>query len=220
MTTPARGILFAPGAGAPSTSAWMVAWKDRLARLGHVSPFDYSYQRAGKKSPDRPPVLVATHRAELQRLRAETTGPVVLIGKSMGGRIGCHLAVELAAVEPATVDLAPGSAAGAGRPSALVCLGYPLVAPGGAVRDQVLLELKTPVLFVQGTRDSMCPLDRLADVRARMQAPSEVFVVEGGDHSLIVQKTLLKKHGLTQDEVDERAFQAIAAFLERWAPAA
>jgi uncharacterized protein len=216
MTTPTRGLLFAPGAGAPSTSAWMVAWKDRLSRLGHVSAFDYSYQRAGKKSPDRPAVLVATHRAELQRLRAEVAGPLVLIGKSMGGRIGCHLASELA------VELGSGEppAPDATRPSALVCLGYPLVAPGGAVRDQVLLDLKTPVLFVQGTRDAMCPLERLADVRARMQAPSEVFVVEGGDHSLTVQKTLLKKHGLTQDEVDERAFQAIAAFLQRWAPPA
>jgi uncharacterized protein len=214
MTIPARGILFAPGAGAPSTSAWMVAWKERLSRLGHVSAFDYAYQRAGKKSPDRPAVLVATHRAELRRLRAEATGPLVLIGKSMGGRIGCHLAVELAAVA------AEAPAPDAERPTALVCLGYPLVAPGGAVRDQVLLDLKTPVLFVQGTRDSMCPLERLADVRGRMQAPSEVFVVDGGDHSLIVQKTLLKKHGLTQDEVDERAVQAIAAFLGRWAPPA
>jgi uncharacterized protein len=206
MTIPSRGILFAPGAGAPSSSGWMVAWKDRLSQLGHVSPFDYPYQRAGKKSPDRPPVLVATHRAELQRLRAETTGPLILIGKSMGGRIGCHLAVEL--------EQAPDSE----RPSALVCLGYPLVAPGGAVRDQVLVELKTPILFVQGTRDSMCPLERLAEVRARMQAPSELFVVEGGDHSLNVQKTLLKKQGLTQQEVDERAFQAIATFLDRWTP--
>jgi uncharacterized protein len=185
----------------------MTGWKGRLSPLGHVSPFDYSYQRAGKKSPDRPAVLVATHRAELVRLRAEAQGPLVLIGKSMGGRIGCHLAVEL------TQAAAPDPE----RPSALVCLGYPLVAPGGAVRDQVLLDLQTPVLFVQGTRDSMCPLERLAEVRARMQAPSEVFVIEGGDHSLIVQKTLLKKHGLTQDEVDERAFQAITAFLDRWA---
>jgi predicted alpha/beta-hydrolase family hydrolase len=208
VTTPSRGILFAPGAGAPSTSAWMVAWKERLSRLGHVSAFDYPYQRAGKKSPDRPPVLVATHRAELQRLRSETSGPLVLIGKSMGGRIGCHLAVELAQTHAPDTE----------RPSALVCLGYPLVAPGGSVRDQVLVDLKTPILFVQGTRDSMCPLERLAEVRARMQAPSELFVVEGGDHSLNVQKTLLKKQGLTQAEVDDRVYQATAAFLERWTP--
>ncbi len=209
MPPSSRLLLFAPGAGAPTSSSWMVAWKARLERLGTVVPFDYPYQRAGKKAPDRPPVLVSSHRAELARLRAQHAGPVVLIGKSMGGRIGCHVAVELAQA------LAPA----AERPAALVCLGYPLVAPGGAVRDQVLLELDTPVLFVQGTRDSMCPLERLAQVRGRMRAPSELFVVEGGDHSLIVQKGLLKKHDLTQEDVDQRAFGAIEAFLSRWAAA-
>jgi predicted alpha/beta-hydrolase family hydrolase len=203
----------------------MVAWKARLEPLGAVVAFDYPYQRAGKKAPDRPPVLVSSHRAELARVGAEHAGPIILIGKSMGGRIGCHVAVELTAeTRGPRPDL--GSEAGArsgapsaARPTALVCLGYPLVAPGGAVRDQVLLELETPVLFVQGTRDSMCPLDRLADVRARMRAPSELFVVEGGDHSLMVQKGLLKKQGITQDTVDQRAFEAIEAFLSRWSPA-
>ena len=209
MSTPSRLFLFAPGAGAPSSSAWMLAWKQRLARLGRVEAMDYNYQRNGKKSPDRPPVLVATHRAELERVRTGHEGPLVLIGKSMGGRIGCHVAVELA----------QSGAAERERPSAVVCLGYPLVAPGGAVRDQVLVDLSTPILFVQGTRDSMCPLDRLAGVRARMSAPNELFIVEGGDHSLLVQKRLLEKQDLTQDEVDERVLAAISAFLERWARA-
>jgi uncharacterized protein len=202
-----RLFSFAPGAGAPSSSAWMVAWKERLERLGRVVPFDYPYQRAGKKSPDRPPVLVSSHRAELARLRAEHAGPIVAIGKSMGGRIGCHVAVELA----------KEGAAESERPSALVCLGYPLVAPGGAVRDEVLLELATPVLFVQGTRDSMCPLNRLAGVRQRMRAPNELFSVEDGDHSLLVQKGSLKRRALTQAEVDAEIFDAIRAFVERWA---
>jgi predicted alpha/beta-hydrolase family hydrolase len=203
-----RLLLFAPGAGAPTTSAWMVSWKQRLERLGRVVPFDYPYQRAGKKSPDRPPVLVASHRAELARLRSEHEGPIILIGKSMGGRIGCHVAVEL------TQAGVPESE----RPAALVCLGYPLVAPGGSVRDQVLIDLRTPVLFIQGTRDAMCPLGRLADVRERMQAPSDLFAVEGGDHSLGVQKGVLKKQDLTQTDVDERIFGAIEAFVTRSVP--
>ena len=166
----------------------MVAWKKRLARLGRVESMDYSYQRSGKKSPDRPPVLVATHRAELERVRAGHHGPIVLIGKSMGGRMGCHLAVEL----------------GANGPIALVCLGYPLVGQNGAVRDAVLLELRTPVLFVQGSRDTMCPLPRLAEVRERMQAPSELYVVADADHSLLVSRARLKADQTSQAEVDER----------------
>jgi uncharacterized protein len=85
------------------------------------------------------------------------------------------------------------------------------------VRDEVLLELRTPVLFVQGTRDSMCPLDRLASVRERMQAPTELHVVLGGDHSLVVQKRMLTEQGLAQADVDERCFAAIEAFLGRFA---
>ncbi len=200
-----RAFLFAPGAGAPSSSAWMQAWAKRLAALGSVHAFDYNYQRAGKKSPDRPPVLVATHRAALDELRAEQQGPIVLIGKSMGGRIGCHVALELAQAKAPAAE----------RPAALVCLGYPLVAPGGAVRDQVLLELETPVLFVQGTRDAMCPLDRLAPVRARMKAPSELHVVDGGDHSLIASAGALRAQGITQKHVDQAIFAAIEAFVER-----
>jgi hypothetical protein len=64
----------------------------------------------------------------------------------------------------------------------------------------------------------MCPLDRLASVRERMQAPSELFSVETGDHSLGVQKGLLKKENVTQADVDERIFGAIEAFVTRWAP--
>ena len=208
-----RLLLFAPGAGAPSSSSWMRAWKTRLERLGRVVPFDYPYQQKGKKAPDRPPVLVSSHRAELARLSAEHEGPIVLVGKSMGGRIGCHVAVELAREEAADPDRRARE--GGLRPVALVCLGYPLVAPGGAVRDEVLLELRTPVLFVQGTRDSMCPLERLAAVRERMQVESELHVVEGGDHSLTLQKTALAKQGLSQEEVDERIFAAIEGFVAR-----
>jgi uncharacterized protein len=203
-----RALVFAPGAGAPSSSAWMQAWAERLSRLGAVATFDYPYQRAGKKSPDRPPVLVAAHRAELERCRAAHAGPIVLIGKSMGGRIGCHVAVEMTQAAERGELVA--------RPTALVCLGYPLVAPGGAVRDQVLVELHTPVLFVQGTRDAMCPLERLAEVRARMQAPHELHVVEGGDHSLKASAAALKKLGLNQAGVDEQVFAAVAAFVQRW----
>jgi hypothetical protein len=91
------------------------------------------------------------------------------------------------------------------------------VAPGGAVRDEVLLELERPVLFVQGTRDSMCPLERLASVRERMRAPNELFVVEGGDHSLVVAKGTLAKAGQKQADVDDGIFEAISAFVERHA---
>ncbi|MES1194426.1 MAG: alpha/beta fold hydrolase, partial [Opitutus sp.] len=161
-------FLFAPGAGAPSTSAWMMGWRDRLRTLGEVVTLDYPYMLAGRKRPDRLPALVEAHRQALNALRARAAGPVFLAGKSMGGRVGCHLALE----EPV---------------AGVICFGFPLrAASSGALRDQVLVDLRAPVLLLQGSRDPLCPLDDLAAVRARMSAPNTLLVVEGGDHSLLL----------------------------------
>ncbi len=193
-----RLILFAHGAGAPSTSPWMEAWVARLATLGKVVRFDYPYIAAGKKLPDPQEVLVEAHRAALAKAMLGHRGPIVLAGKSLGGRMGCQLALE-----------APVAA--------LVCLGYPLVSQSGKMRDEVLVALRTPILFVQGERDALCPLDKLEAVRRRMQAPSEVHVIGDGDHSLETSKAWLKRKRLSQDAVDARALAAIAAFLDRHA---
>jgi predicted alpha/beta-hydrolase family hydrolase len=187
-------VLFASGAGAPSTSPWMQAWKARLATLGEVVTFDYPYMLAGRRSPDRPAVLLAAHRAALEEARTSHPGPVVLAGKSMGSRIGCHLSLEV-------------------EVRALLCLGYPLLGASGSVRDEVLLALRTPILFVQGSRDPLCPLDGLEEVRARMQAPSALHVVEGGDHSLVVSKRALAAAGETQEAIDARSLAAVQHFL-------
>ena len=142
------------------------------------------------------PKLIAAHRAALAQARAQHEGPVVLIGKSMGSRIGCHVSL----VEP--VD-------------ALICFGYPLCGGGdpARMRDKILREITSPILFLQGTRDKLCPLDLLEEVRRAMCAPNELHVVEGGDHSLAVSKTQLKAAGGTQAEVDQRILGAIRDFL-------
>ena len=194
---PARpSFLFAHGAGAPSSSAWMVAWRKRMATLGDVTAFDYPYMRAGRKAPDRLPVLIDAHRAVLAKVRARAKGPLFLVGKSMGGRVGCHVALE----EPV---------------AGVICLGYPLQSGAtGALRDEVLLALRVPILFVQGSRDSLCPLDKLAEVRARMTAPSTLLVVEGGNHSLEVSAAQRKATGDTQAASDARVLEAIRAFTQ------
>jgi predicted alpha/beta-hydrolase family hydrolase len=189
-------LLFAPGAGAPSTSPWMARWAARLAATGEVVRFDYPYVKAGRKGPDRLPILVAAHRAALAEARAgREDASVVLVGKSMGGRVGCHVALEE-------------------EPAGLVCLGYPLVGRRGEVRSEVLLALRVPVLFVQGSRDTLCPLDRLAEVRRRMRARTALHVVEGGSHSLEVGIRALAARGERQEDVERGALDAIAAFVQ------
>jgi hypothetical protein len=68
---------------------------------------------------------------------------------------------------------------------------------------------------VQGTRDSLCPLDLLENVRVEMKAPNFLLVVEGGDHSLMVTKRQLTAAGETQDQVEQRIVEAIAEFVAR-----
>ena len=191
-------ILFAPGAGAPSSHPWMQRWKARLEETWKVETFDYSYMREGRKRPDPLPELIAAHQAALAQARAKSDpeASTFLIGKSMGGRIGCHVSLEE-------------------KVTGLVCLGYPLCAMGDRSkrREQVLRALRTPILFVQGTRDALCPLDLLEGVRAEMHAPNILHVVEDGDHSLGVGKRQLQADGETQEEVDRRILESIARFV-------
>jgi predicted alpha/beta-hydrolase family hydrolase len=191
----------------------MQNWKRRLSDVGVVETFDYDYMRTGRKRPDPLPQLIAAHRGALRTFvdreskcvnREEPSTPrLLLVGKSMGGRVGCHVSLE------EKID-------------GLVCLGYPLCAMGDRtkLRDEVLRALTTPILFVQGTRDALCPLDLLERVRAEMKAPNFLHVVEGGDHSLRVAKRQLQATGETQEAVDQRAFEAVAGFIDQFAATA
>src|SRR5690349_24589285 len=158
-----RLILFAPGAGAPSSHPWMQNWRQCLSEIGEVETFDYDYMRAGRKRPDPLPQLIAAHRAALQAAREKhQPDTTFLIGKSMGGRIGCHLSLE------EKVD-------------GLVCLGYPLCAMGDRtkLRDQVLRALTTPILFVQGIQDSLCPMEQLERYRNGRKTQNNLHTIEG-----------------------------------------
>src|SRR4051812_5099766 len=162
MTETRPVFVFAPGAGAPSSHPWMQAWKERLSRIGDVATFDYDYMAERRGRPDPLPVLVARHRCALSEAR-QPSRPAILIGKSMGGRIGCHVALE-------------ESVAG------VVCFGYPLCGGGDPrkMRDKMLPDLKAPILFVQGKRDPLCPLDLLENVPREKNAPDFFHVVGGG----------------------------------------
>lgn len=182
----------------------MRRFAELLGGIGSVRSFDYPYMQAGarRRAPDKLDVLVQAHRAELELFQQQALpgDKLLLAGKSMGSRVGCHLALACA-TEPA-----------APQPAGLVCFGYPLRGQNGKLRDEVLLALTTPVLFVQGTRDTLCALPELEQVRKRMQAPSELFVVESGDHSLEATKTALKARGTTQAGVEQEILSAVQRF--------
>lgn len=141
------------------------------------------------------PQLIAAHREGL--VEARQGRAAILIGKSMGGRIGCHVSLEE-------------------KVEGIVCFGYPLCGGGdrAKLRDKVLRAIPTPILFVQGTRDALCPLDLLESIRAEMKPPTFLHVVEGGDHSLQVSKRQLAAAGETQEEVNRRILSAIGKFAD------
>ena len=152
----------------------------------------------GNKPPDRLPKLIEAHREQLRaakkRFRKRTR--VILAGKSMGSRVGCHLSLE--------EDVA-----------GVVCLGYPLqgISKTAALRDEVLRAMHTPLLFVQGTRDRLCPLDLLKEVRDELTNTTQLHVVTEGDHSLVITKRHTKATGRTQDDEDATALAVIAEFV-------
>lgn len=194
---PEIAFLLAPGAGAPCSHPRMQEFARLLKPIGNVATVDYPYMKAGRKRPDPLPKLIDAHRQALHSLAGQQSGPILLAGKSMGGRVGCHLALKE-------------------KVAGLICFGYPLCGIGdrGKLRDKVLLDLRTPILFVQGTRDKLCPLELLGDVRGRMAAPSRLHVVDGGDHSLLVSKTELNRRGQTPANVDDAIAEAVGSFLQ------
>ncbi|CAI9094287.1 OLC1v1029999C1 [Oldenlandia corymbosa var. corymbosa] len=195
-------IVFAHGAGAPSSSDWMISWKKMLhesLNAVEVVTFDYPYFAGGKKkAPPKAEKLVDFHADIVKKtMEKYPDHPLILAGKSMGSRISCMVAAA------SDIDV-----------FAIVCLGYPLKGMNGALRDETLLLLRVPVMFVQGNKDGLCPLDKLNAVRKKMNAVSELHVVEGGDHSFKVAKKHLQQSGTTQDEAEHCAVQAIATFVD------
>ncbi|MCL1598653.1 MAG: alpha/beta fold hydrolase [Actinomycetia bacterium] len=186
-------ILFAHGAGLGQHHDWMVAVRSRLVDRGHlVMTFDYLYMHEGRKAPDRLPKLLDVHEAAAEALE-NIAGEVVLVGKSMGGRVGSHLVAQ-------------------GRCNALglVYLGYPLVAMGKTEPRNIdhLLEIDLPQLFVSGTRDRMGPVEQIDSVAASVPNGSSVLI-DDGDHSLIPRK----KSGRTLDDNLDDAVGAIETWV-------
>ncbi len=186
------GVLLAHGAGAGQDHPWMTTVADGLAVEGLcVMTFNYRYTEAGRKSPDRLPTLLEVHRAAADAL-AERCERVVLAGKSMGGRVGSHLAGD------------------EGWPAAgLVYYGYPLVAIGKTEPRPTdhLERIGAPQLFFSGTRDRLGPTELIKTVALSL-SDATVIVVEDGDHSFRVPKRA--------DKSNERVLGGIVHDTAAW----
>ena len=170
-------ILLAHGAGAPMDSPSMTASARALAGAGfRVARFEFDYMAArrsgtGRTPPPRAEKLNPQYLAAIDALGA--AGTLIIGGKSMGGRVASMVADEL--FENGRID-------------GLLCLGYPFHPPGKPeqLRTGHLVDLKTPTLIVQGTRDEFGTRDEVSTYR--LSPAIDILWVEDGDHDLKPRK--------------------------------
>ena len=168
-----RAVLLAHGAGSDLEGAALRVVADALAAAKVPSlRFNYPYRTAGRNAPDRPKVLDAATREAAAELATRAKLPperLVLGGRSMGGRY-CSMVVG--------ADDDPVPALG------LLMLSYPLHAAGKPDRPRTehFPALRTPVLFVSGTRDSLAGQDALTAAAEAIPGPVTFHWIESADH--------------------------------------
>jgi predicted alpha/beta-hydrolase family hydrolase len=168
----------AHGAGAAMTHPFMMGAAEGLAAGGvSVFRFNFLYAEVRRRAPDRTPVLLDTWRGAIRELARRGAGlPMIMGGKSMGGRMASMVAASDGAEFPG---------------AALVFFGYPLHPAGKTdrLRDAHLPHVRVPMLFIQGTRDALAREDLLGAVVARLGPSARLHLVPDADHSFHVPGT-------------------------------
>jgi predicted alpha/beta-hydrolase family hydrolase len=164
-------LLLFPGAGATRDQPTLVAIERAVAPAWTTVRADFPYRRAGRRAPDRPPVLMAAVRDELTAIER---GRVVVGGRSMGGRICSMVAAGADGLPP------PDTVAG------VVLVSYPLHPPGkpDARRVEHLPDVHVPCLFVHGTKDPFGAPGELTRWTSTIPGAVTHHWVEGKGHDL------------------------------------
>lgn len=168
-------LLLFPGAGSASTHSSLLAIEEAVAPMKCIRA-DFPYRKAGRKAPDRAPVLLQAVRDEAAAVLVDGLADglddgLVLGGRSMGGRM-CSMVV-------ADVD-DPLPACG------LVLISYPLHPPGrpDSLRVEHLPRLTVPCLFIHGTRDPFGSPTELQHWTATIPGEVTHHWIEGRGHEL------------------------------------
>jgi predicted alpha/beta-hydrolase family hydrolase len=193
-------LLLAHGAGGAMDSPGMSAIAAALGHAGlRVARFEFDYMAARRQGRRKPPpkaeTLIPEYLAAIDALGAP--GPLIIGGKSMGGRIASMVADDLHA---------------RGRLAGLVCIGYPFhpVGKPGQLRTAHLANLKTPTLIAQGTRDPFGARDEVASYK--LSPAIELLWLEDGDHDL---KPRQRVSGFSAGDHLATLARHVAAFARR-----
>jgi len=183
-------LVLAHGAGAGMEHPFLQAVAEGFAaRQIATLRYQFPYMEQGSKRPDRPALAIATVRAAVGEAAKQMPSLRLFAGgKSFGGRMTSQALSETAQAE------APLAAV-----KGLVFLGFPLHGAGkpSAERGDHLARIKIPMLFLQGTRDTLADLSLLAPLVQKLGPAATLLEFEGADHSFHV----LKKSGRTDAEV-------------------
>jgi predicted alpha/beta-hydrolase family hydrolase len=191
-------LVLGHGAGAGMQHPSMEALAVHLANR-RIATFRYQfpYMEQGRGRPDYQPILLKTVRSAVSAASALSDGlPLFAGGKSMGGRM-----TSLAASK----DPLPAI-------RGIIFWGFPLhpAQKPGVERAEHLREVGVPLLFLQGTRDKMAPLDLLEAVCQDLLHATTLHVVEGADHGFHV----LRRSGRTEEEVQDELGDATRSWMD------
>jgi len=160
--------------------------------------YQFPYAEAGRRRPDPPAVLEASVRSAVATAACIAPDlPLFAGGKSMGGRMTSRAAASEGGLDA----------------RGIVFFGFPLHASGRpptAERAAHLVDVRQPMLFLQGTRDALANLKSMQGLREDLGERATLRVVEGADHGFHV----LKRSGRNDAEVVEELADVAAAWIE------
>lgn len=190
--------VFAHGAGAGMNHKSMEAVAVGLAERGVATlRYQFPYMESGSKRPDSPAVAHAAVRAAVAEAARCCGGlPLIAGGKSFGGR----MTSQAEALSPLS-DV-----------RGLAFLGFPLHPAGKPSSDRAkhLVDIRIPMLFLQGTRDALAELSLLEPVVKKLGSAATLHLVKEADHSFHV----LKRSGRNDGEVMDEVLEAFAAWVD------
>jgi predicted alpha/beta-hydrolase family hydrolase len=189
---PGTLVVYAPGAGSSLRDPFGAYLAPRLVEAGcSLLRFQFPYTEAGRRLPDRNPVLEETWRSAIENARG-LSPRLVAGGRSMGGRIASQVVAQGTEV------------------AGLALFAYPLHPPGRpeTTRDQHLAAIAVPTLFVSGTRDAFGSPDELRAAAAEMPNAT-LSLLEGADHGFNVAKAT----GRSRTDIWVEACAALLRFL-------
>jgi uncharacterized protein len=192
-------LVLGHGAGAGMAHPFLETLAKELAEARVATlRYQFPYLEERRRVPDKPEVLMAAVAAAVDRA-AETTPELPLLagGKSMGGRMSSQAAAQGLL----------------GPVKGLVFFGFPLHPPNrpGTKRAEHLAKVSVPMLFLQGTRDTLADLALLRPVCERLGSLATLHIIQEGDHSFHV----LKKTGKTDAEVIKELAETTACWADQ-----